>query len=263
LSSEEQNENQNSGNASLVKKITTTTMDGSYSEIVTDEYYYEDNKIERRLQYRSGEYYNSGEVYKTYLYTYTNNRIKTVRQFDSSETLEESYDLSYDTNGNLTSILNKGYYNQNVSYVDEYSFYYNDNKILACENDSYGESYNSRYTTNSNGDIVFGEDIQDCSFSSPLDTDESTFTINYDANPSPFKNIEGNNFYIFNFIDIFTYAEIIGFHNNVTNVFYSDDTTELVEWYEYTYDYNSNNYPRNIQVYEEGELFELIDIEYY
>jgi hypothetical protein len=249
-------------NSVLVKTITTTTDDGDYSSVITEEYFYEDNKIERKLQY-SSEYNNSDDVYYTTYYTYANNKISNVKIYDFDNDLVEEFVFDYDSNGNLSSYTEEYF---EYSEISSYSFTYDGNYILSCETESYyGNDYNdyNKYTTNSNGDITFAENIQLCNFSAQRSTgeDASTANVEYDSNPSPFKNIEGNNFLITTDASIFTYADLYGYYNNVTKIerSYFDESysTEL------KFDYNSDNYPRNVQIFEDGELYESVNIEYY
>ena len=51
-SADDSNNSSNSDSSVLVKTITTTTNDGDYSNVITEEYFYEGNKIERKLTAR-------------------------------------------------------------------------------------------------------------------------------------------------------------------------------------------------------------------
>ena len=260
-SADDSNNSSNSDSSVLVKTITTTTNDGDYSNVITEEYFYEGNKIERKLQY-SSDYNNSDDVYYTTYYTYANNKISNVKIYDYDNDLVEEIVFDYDSNGNLSSYTDEYFEYSEISY----SFTYDGNYIMICETESYYDniSYDyAKYTTNSNGDITFAETVQSCGFSAQRSTgeDASTANVEYDSNPSPFKNIEGNNFLITNDADIFTYADLYGYYNNVTKVEWSyfDESysTEL------KFDYNSDNYPRNVQIFGDGELYESVNIEYY
>lgn len=255
-SADDSNNSSNSDNSVLVKTITTTTNDGDYSSIVTEEYFYEDNKIERRVQYREDSYNSSDEIYQTFYYTYANNKIINVKKYDSSNKLQSEHLIDYDNNGNIISHTEKSEYG-NYSQT----FLQDGNNFLICQADDndYG---NYRFTINSYGDLNFGETVQNCSFSSQVTSGEYYYsmTVEYDNNPSPFKNIEGNNFLIsgVSYIYLFSYAELLGYHNNVKKITYDD--TEIEEW---TYDYNSDNYPRNVQWLYDNDISESINIEYY
>ena len=267
-SADDSNNSSNSDSSVLVKTITTTTNDGDYSNVITEEYFYEGNKIERKLEYRSGsDYSNSNEVYRTYNYTYTNNNISNVKRYDSNDELEREYIFNYDSNGKLIS-----YSNEHFTYGEKilYTLDYDGNYILACETVIYDDvvnyNYYTKYTINSNSDLTFMESVQSCSFSAPLlpsdDDDFGTANVEYDNNPSPFKNVEGNNFILTT--EILTYADLLGYYNNVTKVTFNggDGTYSIL----LTYDYNSDNYPRNVQISEEdGQvyLYESVDIDYY
>ena len=260
-SADDSNNSSNSDSSVLVKTITTTTNDGDYSNVITEEYFYEGNKIERKLQY-SSDYNNSDDVYYTTYYTYANNKISNVKIYDYDNDLVEEIVFDYDSNGNLSSYTDEYFEYSEISY----SFTYDGNYIMICETESYYDniSYDyAKYTTNSNGDITFAETVQSCGFSAQRSTgeDASTANVEYDSNPSPFKNIEGNNFLITTDADIFTYADLYGYYNNVTKVEWSyfDESysTEL------KFDYNSDNYPRNVQIFGDGELYESVNIEYY
>lgn len=264
-SADDSNNSSNSDNNVLVKTITTTTNDGDYSTVITEEYFYEDNKIERMLQYRS-DYNNSDDVYYTTYYTYANNKISNVKEYDSDNDLEKEYVFEYDSNGNLASYSEEWFYSSYYEDKTTHSFSYDGNYILGCITESYYDNiyYDyTKYTTNSNGDITFAETVQSCGFSAQRSTgeDASTANVEYDSNPSPFKNIEGNNFLITTDASIFTYADLYGYYNNITKVEWSyfDESysTEL------KFDYNSDNYPRNVQIFEDGELYESVNIEYY
>jgi hypothetical protein len=251
--SNDSNDNQNLDSNLLVKTITITDEDQTISE----EYFYEGNKIERKLEYHS-DYNNSDEVYKTYYYTYANNKISTVKVYNSSNDLVLEYTFDYDSNGNVIS-----YSEIRDDSNDSKTISYNGNYILLCDDDS---DY-FRFTTNSNGDLNFGEDVQNCSLSSSVSEGEDYYSVSveYDNNPSPFRNIEGNNFLIsgVTYLYLFTYADILGFHNNVKKITWDegDDDVDIEEW---TYDYNSYNYPRNIQwLDDEGMVIESTNIEYY
>ena len=77
-SADDSNNSSNSDNNVLVKTITTTTTyDGYGSDIVVEEYFYEGNKIERKVEYRSDDYNSINDVYRTYNYTYANNKIES------------------------------------------------------------------------------------------------------------------------------------------------------------------------------------------
>lgn len=263
-STDDSNNSSNSDNSALVKTVTTTTSDGDYSSVITEEYFYEGNKIERKLEYRSGSYYsNSDEVYRTYNYTYTNNKISNVRIYDFDNDLVEEFVFDYDSNGNLTSYTEEYF---EYSEISSYSFTYDGNYIMSCETESYYDNiyYDyTKYTTNSNGDIIYGESVQSCGFSAERSTGEDATIANveYDSNPSPFKNIEGNNFIITTDASIFAYADLYGYHNNVTKITWSDYDESYST--DFTYDYNSDNYPRNVQIFEDGEVYESVNIEYY
>tara|TARA_X000000950_G_C13781606_1_gene605353 strand:+ start:259 stop:1104 length:846 start_codon:yes stop_codon:yes gene_type:complete len=261
-SADDSNNSSNSDNSALVKTVTTTTSDGDYSSVITEEYFYEGNKIERKLQY-SSDYNNSDDVYYTTYYTYANNKISNVKIYDFDNDLVEEFVFDYDSNGNLSSYTEEYF---EYSGISSYSFTYDGNYIMSCETESYYDniSYDyTKYTTNSNGDITFAETVQSCGFSAQRSTgeDANTANIEYDSNPSPFKNIEGNNFLITTDASIFTYADLYGYYNNVTKVEWSyfDESysTEL------KFDYNSDNYPRNVQIFADGELYESVNIEYY
>lgn len=261
-SADDSNNSSNSDNSVLVKTITITTNDGDYSSVINEEYFYEDNKIERRVQYRQDSYNSLDDVYKTFYYTYANNKIINVKEYDASSKLQNEHLFDYDNNGNIISYTEKSEYAN-----DSKTVLYEGNKVLTCDDDDndssniYGDNF--RFTTNSNGDLNFGETVENCSFSSQVSTGEYYYsvTVEFDSNPSPFKNIEGNNFLIsgVSYLYLFTYAELLGYHNNVKKITYDD--TDIEEW---TYDYNSDNYPRNVQwLYEDEEVSESINIEYY
>ena len=261
-STDNSNNSSNSDNSALVKTVTTTTSDGDYSSVITEEYFYEGNKIERKLHY-SSDYNNSDDVYYTTYYTYANNKISNVKRYDSDNDLEKEYVFDYDSNGNLVSYSEEYF---EYSEISSYSFTYDGNYILSCETESYYDNtyYDyTKYTTNSNGDITFAETVQSCGFSAQRSTgeDASTANVEYDTNPSPFKNIVGNNFLITTDASIFTYADLYGYHNNVTKATRSDYDESYST--EFTYDYNSDNYPRNVQIFEDGEVYESVNIEYY
>ena len=267
-SADDSNNSSNSDSSVLVKTITTTTNDGDYSNVITEEYFYEGNKIERKLEYRSGsDYSNSHEVYRTYDYTYANNKISNVKRYDSNNDLDKESILYYDSNGDLVSFSEEWFYDSNYEEKTTYSFDYVGNDILSCDNSvSYGEVSNSynKYTTNSNGDITYSESIQSCSFSAPRSTGNEDFSSNieYDTNPFPFKNIQGNNFIISTIADLLTYADLYGYYNNVTKITWLDIDGQFSS--ETTYDYNSENYPRNVQIYDdEGDIYDTVNIVYY
>ena len=262
-SADDSNNSSNSDNNVLVKTITTTTTyDGYGSDIVVEEYFYEGNKIERKVEYRSDDYTNINDVYRTYYYTYANNKISNVKRYDSDNDLEKEYVFNYGSNGNLVSYSEEWFYSSDYEDKSTYSFSYDGNYILYCDEED--EDF-VKYTTNSNGDVTFGKPVQSCSFSAEDYTDDDgdyyTASIEYDSNPSPFKNIEGNNFMLSVDADIFSYAYFIGYFNNVTKITFNEgDEIDIEEW---TYDYNSDNFPRNIQEVYEGDFSSTIDIEYY
>ena len=263
-SSDDSNTASNS-DINLVKTVITTTGDGDYSNVITEEYFYEGNKIERKIEYRS-DYINSSEVYRTYYYTYANNTISNVKRYNYDSNLEKEYVFNYNSNGNLV-YLSEEWFNSNYEEKSTYSFDYDGNYILNCMTDTSGdEVYNHhvKYTTNSNSDITFSESIQSCSFSAPRSTgnEDTSSNIEYDTNPYPFKNVTGNNFIISNIADIFTYADLYGYYYNVTKITWLDIDDQYSS--ETTYDYNSDNYPRNVQIYDEnGDIYETVNIEYY
>ena len=263
-SSDDSNTASNS-DINLVKTVITTTGDGDYSNVITEEYFYEGNKIERKIEYRS-DYINSSEVYRTYYYTYANNKISNVKRYNYDSNLEKEYVFNYNSNGNLV-YLSEEWFNSNYEEKSTYSFDYDGNYILNCMTDTSGdEVYNHhvKYTTNSNSDITYSESIQSCSFSAPRSTgnEDTSSNIEYDTNPYPFKNVTGNNFIISNIADIFTYADLYGYYYNVTKITWLDIDDQYSS--ETTYDYNSDNYPRNVQIYDEnGDIYETVNIEYY
>ncbi|MDG0968014.1 MAG: hypothetical protein P8N93_06860 [Flavobacteriaceae bacterium] len=255
--SNDSNDNQNSDSNLLVKTITITDEDHTRSE----EYFYEGNKIERKLEYYS-DYNNSDDVYSTTYYTYANNKISNVKEYDYNNDLEREWKFVYDSNGNLTSYSEESFYNSNSDGKSTYSFDYDGTYILMCID---GDFF--KYTTNSNGDLIFYNAVQSCNFSAENATGENYYSVSveYDNNPSPFRNIEGNNFLIsgVTYLYLFTYADIFGYHNNVKKIstVEVDDDVYIEEW---TYDYNSYNYPRNIQwLDDEGMVIESTNIEYY
>lgn len=258
-SADDSNNSSNSDNNVLVKTITTTES-GSYSSVVVEEYFYEGNKIERKVEYRSDDYTSINDVYRTYNYTYANNKISNVKRYDSDNDLEKEYVFNYDSNGNLVSYSEEWFYSSAYEDKSTYSFSYDGNYMLYC--DGYDEEFN-KYTINSNGDFTFGKGVQSCSFNADDLTGDYYYSVSveYDSNPSPFKNIEGNNFILSVDADIFSYAYMIGNFNNATKITWND--SEGIDIEEWTYDYNSDNFPRNIQEVYEGEVSSTIDIEYY
>ena len=264
-SADDSNNSSNSDSSVLVKTITTTTNDGDYSSVITEEYFYEDNKIERKLEY-SSNYNNSNDVYYTTYYTYANNKISNVKIYDYNNDLDKEYVFDYDSNGNLASYSEEWFYSSDYEDKTTHSFSYDGNYILACITESYNGSTDSeyaKYTTNSNGDITLAENIQLCNFSaqSAIGVDTLTANVEYDDNPSPFKNIEGNSFLLTTDASIFTYADLYGYYNNVTKITWDEYNQSYSQVN--TFDYNSDNYPRNVQIFDDGELYESVNIEYY
>ena len=261
-SADDSNNSSNSDNSVLVKTITSTTNEGDYSSVITEEYFYEGNKIERKVEYRSDDYNNIDDVYRTYNYTYANNKISNVKRYDSYNDLEKEYVFNYDSNGDLVSYSEEWFYSSDYENKTTYSFSYEENYILYCD-EEFEIFY--IYTTNSNGDVTFGNSVQSCSFSAEDYTDDAgndfSLSIEYDSNPYPFKNIEGNNFMLSVDAGIFSYVSLMGYFNNFTKITYDEgNEIDIEEW---IYDYNSDNYPRNVQIFENGEVYESINIEYY
>lgn len=257
-SADDSNNSSNSENNVLVKTITTTES-GSYSSVVVEEYFYEGNKIERKVEYRSDDYTDINDVYRTYNYTYANNKISNVKRYDSDNDLEKEYVFEYDSNGNLVS-YSEEYYSYGYDEKYTFSFVYDENYILYCDEED--EDF-VKYTINSNGDFTFGKSVTSCSFNADDLTGDYYYSVSveYDSNPSPFKNIEGNNFILSVDANIFSYAYLIGNFNNATKITW--DESGYIDIEEWTYDYNSDNFPRNIQEVYEGEVVSTIDIEYY
>ena len=105
-SADDSNNSSNSDNSVLVKTITTATSDGDYSSVVVEEYFYDGNKIERKVEYRSDDYTNINDVYRTYYYTYANNKISNVKRYDLDNNLNYECIFNYRMSTNQRFTVN-------------------------------------------------------------------------------------------------------------------------------------------------------------
>ena len=254
----DENENNNDQEKKLlVKSIKISGYEGNPNDgwNYTENFTYEGNKIEQKTTTNL----NTNEV-KTTNYTYTDNLITNIKTFDQNNSLTNSYELLYDSNKRIVSLIYTYYYNSSENYINTSDFTYQANgSILYCDN--YDAYYDGMlFTFNQNSDIstfTYNSDLDSLEACNPS-THNQEGKITYDDSPYPFKNIIGIQFFSY-FEGIFTRANILGHNKNATKLTYSDD----IEDDNWTYDFNEFGYPRNIVWTYDDDLTETIDIDYY
>jgi hypothetical protein len=257
--------NNNTGNALLVSEI---LVDQGQSGSMN--FNYDGNK----LTYISSNDFGSNELLN---FIYTNNKISRIdRSYDTSQGIYSRWNFSYD-NQNRLSYYEHCYYGSNNNnecvWLDTFSISYSSNNTVT-QNYVYevGSDYEDAGTLtlqlDNNGNIIGGsdsyEDVDDNGNSITVSVDAS---FEYDNFNSPFKNITGMNAFIL--LDVICRNESVyllgfnAFNNCISRNFqYSDEEESYTDTY--AYDYNDDNYPRQIIVSEENSSYEeTYDISYY
>ena len=255
--------NNNSGNALLVSDILVDQGDiGSMSFV------YDGNK----LTYIS----HTSDIGDNTLFTfiYPNNKISRIdRSYDTSQGIDRRWNFSYD-NQNRLNYYESCYLGNNneCDYLDTFSISYSSNNTVT-QNYVYqtGSDYEDAGTLtlqlDNNGNIIGGTDTyEDLDDNGNLVTYSSSASFQYDNYNSPFKNITGMNALILYEIISSEYFYLLGFSafNNCVSQNFEEYDGEEGYSVSYAYDYNEDNYPRQIITYESDGLNEQIyDISYY
>ena len=258
----------NSGNVStenalLVSQI--SVQDGGL-EIENQYFTYDGNKITTMS--------SVGSFHTELLnFIYTDDKISRIdRYFDTSDGIYSRFYFFYDSENRLSS-FEHCYFDSSgqCGNLDTFSFEYSSNGTVT-QNYSYDYG-NGQYDTGSlllqldnNGNITSGTDTFQ-------ESDENGNQINITVNAniehdnfnSPFKNIVGiDPFILFEIIDSeFSYNLSFSYFNNVTLIDYSYSNNPENYSVTFAYDYNEDDYPRQVIVNENGSSEQNIDIAYY
>ena len=269
-SSDDGNNNNNGGNNNTGDALLVSEILVDQGQSGSMNFNYDGNK----LTYISSNDFGSNELLT---FIYTNNKISRIdRSYDTSQGIYSRWNFSYD-NQNRLSYYEHCYYGSNNNNecidLDTFSFTYSSNNTVA-QNYVYGvgTDYEDAGTLtlqlDNNGNIIGGsdsyEDVDDNGNSITVSVNAS---FEYDNFNSPFKNITGMNAFIV--LDIICRNESVyllgfnAFNNCISRNFqYSDETETYTDTY--AYDYNDDNYPRQIIVSEENSSYdETYDISYY
>ena len=255
--------NNNTGNALLVSEILVNQ--GQYGSM---NFNYDGNK----LTYISSNDFGDNTLLN---FIYTNNKISRIdRSNDTSQGTYSRWNFSYD-NQNRLIYYEHCYFDSSgqCENLDTFSFQYSSNGTVT-QNFSYDYG-NGQYDTGSlllqldnNGNIIGASDsYEDVDENGNPVTVSVSASLEYDNFNSPFKNITGMNAFIV--LDVICRNEsvyLLGFNafNNCisSNIEYSDEAESYIDTY--AYDYNDDNYPRQILVSENnGSYDETYDISYY
>jgi len=254
--------NNNSGNALLVSEILV-----DQGENGSMNFNYDGNK----LTYISSNDFGDNELLN---FIYTNNKISRIdRSYDTSQGIYSRWNFSYD-NQNRLSYYEHCYFGDNNNNECEslkiYSLTYSSNNTVTYEVvGSDGEDADTHtLQLDNNGNIIgISGSYEDEDENGNLVTISASESLEYDNFNSPFKNITGMNaFIVWDVICRNESVYLLGFNafNNCisSNVESSDETEIYTDTY--AYDYNDDNYPRQIIVSENNSSYEeRYDISYY
>ncbi len=205
-------------------------------------------------------------------FIYTDNKISRIdRSFDTSQGVYSRWDFSYDNQNRLNYYEHCYLGNNNeCDYLNTFSISYSSNNTVTqnyiYDGTDYIEEGTLTLQLDNNGNIISGTDTYIDNVSGSPQTISVSGSFQYDNFNSPFKNITGMNalilFEIIRSESVYLLS-FSTFNNCVSQNFeYSDgDDSSSVT---YAYDYNDDNYPRQIITYEGDGLNEQIyDISYY
>ena len=254
--SDEDNNNNNNNNLLVSRVVADDLENSSYSyEYIFN---YDDNKI---VSSEDKTYYNGNLSSTSYSnYYYSNNKISLINFVDGNSNINSYYEYDYDSQGRA---IEERYFtcsNGNCENDETNSLTYNANGSVSVAYSYSGSE--DEYST-----INFDNNYNPISGINTFDGGSYSFSAEYDDKNHAFKNITGiNNLGIFSSIisGVGYYYGYYGLNNNPTNIveqeeYDSDQSTWIIN---ITYDYNDDNYPRNILTEEVGFGTETMVIEY-
>jgi hypothetical protein len=265
--SDDQNSDDNSGNNLLVSEVTSTDWENP-DYVYTDQFIYDENKITSITSDYSYQN-NSPQNSQVLEFTYTTNQISRVDEYYGSNNSGQ-YNFSYDAQGRLSG-WNYCYYdsNNNCNSEDSASISYASNTVIENYVSDEGSIYEEE------GTLVFQLDNNE-NITSFVDTyqeidgngDSITVTyggsITYDNANGIYKNIVGMTPRIFTLIVDEFIGNGLNVNNNITS--YSINAGGETGSITYAYDYNDDNYPRQITIIDNinssGEN-SIVNISYY
>jgi len=265
--SDEQIGDDNLGNNLLVSEVISTDWENP-DYVYTDQFIYDENKITSITSNYSYQN-NSPQNSQVYEFTYTNNLISRVDEYYGSNNSGQ-YNFSYDAQGRLSG-WNYCYYNSNnnCDSEDRGSISYASNTMIENYINEEGTIYEDE------GTIVFQLDNNEniTSFVSTYqDTDNNgdsvTVTYNgsitYDNANGIYKNIVGMTPRIYTLIVDGFIGNGLNVNNNITS--YSINAGDETGTITYAYDYNEDNYPRQITIIDDinsPDENSIVNISYY
>ena len=226
----------------LVKSINWTRTNEGTTDNGSEEFTYDGNKIVQVLRTSS---INMDTYNYTDKYIYTDNLISRISSYNNNQELQEQTFLEYDNSDRLIYI--------EVSRNGQLKYY----ASLA-----YGSSNTSfTYTATGVSDVFYTETTE-CQIDNNGNIvsfegngiDEQSMNCSYDSKHNPFKNIIGKGTSIGGFFGHQFSNSISGWfaENNIItletidfNDLATDDDDDL-STYSFSYDYNKEDYPRNI-----------------
>ena len=205
-------------------------------------------------------------------FIYTNNKISRIdRSFDTSQGIYSRWDFSYDNQNRLNYYEHCYLGNNNeCDYLNTFSISYSSNNTVTqnyiYDGTDYIEEGTLTLQLDNNGNIISGTDTYIDNVSGSPQTISVSGSFQYDNQNSPFKNITGINALILQEIISSEYFYLLSFSasNNCVSQNYEDSDSDDSYSVTYAYDYNNDDYPRQIITYEGDGLNEQIfDISYY
>ena len=251
------------GDNPLVESISYSKIQGSQTVQFVDNYYYEGSALEGRTETNL----DAGRI-QTYEYTYTNNLISNVHSFRSDGHLVSELQINYDNNQRVVSYNQVQYFDDASSTYWQAVFLYDNDKLLHCDGQTwssveYKDVYESihLYTMNAHGDFVHMKQVEDCSFSATSSNSYYEIFVDYDDKPSPFSNVQGNNFVINHILGVFTNSEVNGVYNNATKMTTSRSDVEEIQTWDIAY--HETDHPQSMSLQREERTEEDIVFTYY
>lgn len=255
--SEEDNNSNNNNNLLVYRVISDDLENSSYS--YEDIFNYDGNKIVSA----ESRTYNNGNLSSTN-YTnwyYTNDKISLINFVDSNSNIDAYYEFDYDSQGRAIEARYFSCFNGDCENEETNTLTYNSNGSVSM-------AYTYSGTEEEYSTINFDNDYNQISGITSTDDGSFSFTAEYDNKNHAFKNVTGiNNLGIFSssISGVGYYYGYYGLNNNPTKIVEQDEYNGQQDTWtiNITYDYNDDNYPRNIITEDVGFGTETIVIEYY
>jgi hypothetical protein len=182
---------------------------------------------------------------ETIKYIYTNNLISRVSTYDDNQELQEQQFYEYDNSGRLIfyEIFIDGQLESSYSFVYGSS----NTSFTATTTNTYESRIYIQEAQITNGNIISVETIGVDASGVQSDTYD-LYTLSYDNKHTPFENIVGMPEITIGFYNVYNFTksrDLFAGKNNIVTFEHTDENND-VDITISNYDYNNEDYPRNI-----------------